>query len=236
LQKPAAHIALVLFARSAPEEAVHKNLLPRLAATQQQPVFEAFNAASLALLAATGLPYYLVSSAEQQGASFGERLYRALAQTFAKGFEQVIVIGNDCPQLRVADLHRAASQLMRHEAVLGPCPNGGIYLLGLTKKAFEQADRFGAVAWQTPAVYRQLMALLQQGGGTVASLPAYTDINTPEDLRRARQRKWLRRSLRSMLVRLLDLVVPKGSQPQLLFLPTQYLPAARFRGPPVFSF
>jgi glycosyltransferase A (GT-A) superfamily protein (DUF2064 family) len=236
LQKPASHIALVLFARTAPEEACHKKLLPHLPGARNQPVFEAFNASSLALLAATGLPYFLVSSENQKGHTFGERLYGALAQTFARGFEQVIVIGNDCPQLRVADLHRAVALLSRHDTVLGPCQNGGIYLLGLRKHVFEQVGSFGQIAWQTPAVYQQLSALLQQGPNTLACLALYADINNPQDFRQAQQHNWFRRSLRSCLRRLLDQVVFRVQQPYFLLIPLQYQPATRFRGPPALPY
>jgi glycosyltransferase A (GT-A) superfamily protein (DUF2064 family) len=236
LQKPASHIALVLFARSAPEEAGHKKLLDHLPAGRHQAIFEAFTQSSLALLAATGLPYYLISSAGQKGHTFGERLHQALAQTFALGYERVIVIGNDCPQLAVPDLHRAAGLLSRYDTVLGPCQQGGIYLLGLNKAAFEQAGNFEQIAWQTPAVHRQLTALLLQGQTTLACLATYADINTPQDFRRARQQKWFRSSLRSWIARLLDFSVPKLRHPQFLLNPIQYQPAACFRGPPVFIF
>jgi uncharacterized protein len=232
LKKTAAHTALVLFARSASEEACHKKLLPQSPAGLQQPVFEAFNAASLALLAATGLPYFLISSDQQKGHTFGERLHGALAQTFALGYTRVIVIGNDCPQLHVGELHRAAGLLDHCDSVLGPDVRGGVYLLGLRKAAFEKMGGFVLLPWQTPALHQQLVALLQQGHTTVGFLPAYADVNTPKDLRRARQQKWLRRSLRHWLTRLLDLLVPRLRYPESLFLPLQYQTAARFRGPP----
>jgi uncharacterized protein len=232
LKKPASHIALVLFARTAAEEACHKKLLPRRAAARQQPVFEAFNDSSLALLAATGLPYFLISSAQQKGHTFGERLHQALAQTFAQGFEQVIVIGNDCPQLTVGDLQRAVALLRQADTVLGPCRNGGIYLLGLSRQAFEKVGTLEQISWQTAAVHQQLTAFLQREQTSVACLPTYADINTPADFRLARHKKWFRRSLRHRLMRLLNLVIPIVCGPQWRFIPTSYLPASRFRGPP----
>jgi uncharacterized protein len=236
LKKPAAHIALVLFARSAPGEAAHKQLLPHLPGSRHQPVFEAFNASNLTLLAATGLPYFLISSADQKGHTFAQRLYGALAQTFALGFDRVIVIGNDCPQLTVADLHRAASLLACNDTVLGPSRNGGIYLLGLNKAAFEQVGNLEQIAWQTPAVYQQLTACLQLGHHTVACLPTYADVNTPQDFRRAWRHKWFRRSLRTCFIRLLALIVPRLPHPPFLLIPVQYQPASRFRGPPALAF
>jgi uncharacterized protein len=234
LKKPVAHIALVLFARSAPEEACHKKLLPRRPENLQQPVLEAFTVSSLALLAATGLPYYLISSAEQKGHTFGERLYQALSQTFAQGYERVIVIGNDCPQLTVRDLHQAAGLLCQHDTVLGPSQNGGVYLLGLSKQVFEKAGSFEQIPWQTPEVHQELKAYFGQQQTTVACLSTYADINTPKDFRQARRKKWFRRSLRSWIVRLLNLPVPRLRQPGFLLIPVLYQAANRFRGPPVF--
>jgi glycosyltransferase A (GT-A) superfamily protein (DUF2064 family) len=234
LKKPAAPIALVLFARSAPEEACHKKLLSQSPATRHQPLFEAFTESSLALLAATGLPYQLISSAQQVGSTFGERLYHALAQTFDQGYGKVIVIGNDCPQLQVRDLHRAAGLLNDHDTVLGPSQNGGIYLLGLSKEAFEKTGCFGQIPWQTPAVKDALTAYFTQQQNTVACLPAYADINTPRDFRRARQQKWFCRSLRNLFNRLLNLAAPQGRYQEFLLVPVQYQAACRFRGPPAF--
>lgn len=232
MKKPASHIALVLFARTAAEEAAHKKLLPASLASRQEPVFEAFTNSSLALLAATGLPYFLISSAQQQGETFGERLYRALDQTFAQGFDQVVVVGNDCPQLSVQDLQQAAGLLHQHGSVLGPCRNGGVYLLGLNKTVFEKLGGFGQIAWQTPVVYQQLRDCLQQQGASVASLAAYADVNTRQDFRQARQQKWFCRSLRSRIKGLLQQLPPLLPLAAFPLIPVPFHSAFRFRGPP----
>ena len=225
---------MVLFARTAPEEANHKNLVPQLPLAQQQPIFEAFNQNSLALLAATGLPYFLITSAGQKGHTFGERLYQALAQTFAQGYEQVIVIGNDCPQLQVEDLLRASHLLKNNGSVLGPNHNGGIYLLGLHKSVFEKAACFTQIGWQTPALLQELTALLQQPGEGVACLTTYSDINNPQDLQKARRNKWLGRSLCNWIHRLVAQLVPRLPGSDFFALPACFQPAVRFRGPPLF--
>ncbi|MGV3641892.1 MAG: TIGR04282 family arsenosugar biosynthesis glycosyltransferase [Adhaeribacter sp.] len=235
MKQPDSHTALVLFARSAREEVCHKNLLPQLPASRQEEVFEAFNHRSLALLAATGLPYFLVSSDQQQGHTFGERLHQALAQTFARGFRQVIVVGNDCPQLSVPDLMNAAALLEKHGAVLGPDHHGGIYLLGLQKDVFEQTSGFSQVAWQTPFVAQQLKNLLQQEVTGLFCLTAYGDINTPTDFRRALRQRLFTRSLRHRLSRLVYSLLPPIPQLNFVFSPIQSHPAALFRGPPVSS-
>lgn len=232
---PDSHIALVLFARSAQEEACHKNLLPRFAVSRQRQVFEAFNRHSLALLAATGLPFFLVSSEQQQGSTFGERLHQALASTFARGFENVIVIGNDCPQLKVSDLLHAAALLQQQGAVLGPCSQGGVYLLGLSKALFDQVGTFPQVAWHTPLVAQQLKALLQGEDAGPACLATYHDINTAGDFRLARRQQWFSRSLRTWLSRLLDLPVPAIPPQPFVAIPIHTHPAALFRGPPLYS-
>lgn len=235
MKKTDFHTALVLFARSAREEVCHKNLLPQLPSSRQEEVFEAFNHRSLALLAATGLPYFLVSSDQQHGNTFGERLHQALAQTFARGFHQVIVVGNDCPQLSVSDLLNAAALLEKHGAVLGPDHHGGIYLLALQKEVFEQASGFSKLAWQTPFVAQQLKNLLQQEETGLICLPAYGDINTPKDFRRALRQGWFARSLRQRLYRLVYLLLPPIPRLNFVLSPSQTHPAALFRGPPVFS-
>ena len=122
------HTALILFARSAAEETRHKNILPAHAYQKQQAVFEHLNQSAEKLLASTGLPYFIISSQQQSDNNVGERFYNALKKVFQKGCERILVRGNDCLQLKPADITQAAKQFTQSEVVLGPCVNGGIYL------------------------------------------------------------------------------------------------------------
>lgn len=67
----------------------------------------------------------------QVGSSFAERLENAVETVTQLGYDEVVVIGRDCPQLAVDDIAEAFARLAEHCLVLGPDHRGGCYLIGL---------------------------------------------------------------------------------------------------------
>ena len=65
--------------------------------------------------------------------SLGDRLVRAADRAFADGSPAVLLFGADSPTIPIAYIHEAIGSLLRHPAVMGPCDDGGYYLLGLAK-------------------------------------------------------------------------------------------------------
>ena len=111
--------------------------------------------------------------------TFGEQLTGALQAAFALGFERLLVIGNDCPALSARDLIRAADQLKSTPVVLGPDRRGGVYLLGLSRDAFDSTS-LTSLAWQTNQLSRSIVQLYS--AGPVAVLPRLGDVNNRTDL------------------------------------------------------
>ena len=48
----------------------------------------------------SGLDYFHFTEKEQEGGDFGERFIHAIQSVFNKGYEYIITLGNDTPQLR----------------------------------------------------------------------------------------------------------------------------------------
>jgi rSAM/selenodomain-associated transferase 1 len=71
----------------------------------------------------------------QEGRDLGERMSLACARGFASGFSPVLLRGSDTPDLPSAVVSEAREVLAAGKAqvVLGPCPDGGYYLVGLTE-------------------------------------------------------------------------------------------------------
>ena len=68
----------------------------------------------------------------QQGDGLGEKMRRAFEQTFAVGYERVVIIGTDHPTLPPAFIQEAFTRLRSPETVvIGPTEDGGYYLLGM---------------------------------------------------------------------------------------------------------
>jgi len=62
----------------------------------------------------------------------GERMSRALAESFREGSPATVIIGSDCPGLSPESLARAFDSLSHSRVVIGPARDGGYYLIGLT--------------------------------------------------------------------------------------------------------
>jgi uncharacterized protein len=118
----------------------------------------------------------------QEGADLGERMAQAFARSFAAGFGPVILMGSDVPDLPVALVSEAREVLAAGQAqvVLGPCPDGGYYLVGLTEP---QPRLFQGPTWSSSTVLTDTLSLARQLGLRVHLLPPWADIDTCDDLR-----------------------------------------------------
>lgn len=117
----------------------------------------------------------------QQGSTFGEKLANAIDSVFQKGFQKIIVIGNDCLTLTSHQINKAASGLIDNDAVIAPTCKGGVYLLGITKSLFDKQG-FINVRWQTSSTCQDLLTLM--AGQQVFRLPIQDDVNSYVDLRK----------------------------------------------------
>lgn len=127
----------------------------------------------------TGLPILFSTDLIVHSGSFGEQLSEAIQAVFEQKFEQVLVIGNDCPALTTADLNQAAAELEAGRVVLGPDNRGGAYLLGLSRIQFD-AEVLRELPWQTNQLHRVICA--QFAAHTVLPLRALSDINQTADI------------------------------------------------------
>jgi rSAM/selenodomain-associated transferase 1 len=117
----------------------------------------------------------------QEGADLGERMARAFGRGFAAGFGPVLLRGSDVPDLPAAVVSEAREVLAAGlaQVVLGPCPDGGYYLVGLAEP---QPRLFQGPAWSGSTVLRDTLHLARQLGLRVHLLPPWADIDTGEDL------------------------------------------------------
>jgi uncharacterized protein len=118
----------------------------------------------------------------QRGADLGERMAQAFARSFAAGFGPVLLRGGDVPDLPAAVVSEATAVLAsgRDQVVLGPCPDGGYYLVGLSQP---QPRLFEGPAWSSDTVLRDTLRLARELGLRVHLLPPWPDIDTYDNLR-----------------------------------------------------
>ena len=121
---------------------------------------------------------------EQHGADLGERMANAFATAFDKGIRNCCIIGSDLPDLPLEFVRQAFHMLEEEttDAVLGPCSDGGYYLLGMRKLLCSRL--FEDVPWSTSLVLETSLERCREAGLNVGLLPEWHDIDTIEDLRR----------------------------------------------------
>ncbi|MEO1652340.1 MAG: DUF2064 domain-containing protein, partial [Bacteroidota bacterium] len=142
---------------------------------------------SLEVAQSSGLPFFWVGAEEQKGDTFGERLSQAFQQVFSKGYDNVIAIGDDCPELNRENLIHSAELLASGQAVVGPAQDGGVYLIGLSVDHFE-ASAFDQLAWTSDQLELELQNYLRRFGQMPVCLVVKSDIDSAEDFKQLLRR------------------------------------------------
>jgi uncharacterized protein len=114
----------------------------------------------------------------QQGADLGARMSEAFRMAFATGATKAVIIGSDCPTLSEYHLEQAYEALHHNDCVIGPTPDGGYYLLGLSQHT---PALFDNMAWSTETVRSETIHRLEQMGHSYYFLPLLSDIDTESD-------------------------------------------------------
>ena len=174
------NIALLFFSRSPLAESRHKRFVDRDPSKNRQ-VADLMVSQSLRHVQNSGLPYFLFDESRQKGNTFGERLTNAFNELFQKGFDGVIAVGNDCPGLGTVNWELITQMMKQNRPVLGPTPDGGSYLIGLTRDSFHK-DSFRQIPWKTHNVHQSLCTYLLNGGFDLYEIDPQRDINTFDDL------------------------------------------------------
>jgi len=118
----------------------------------------------------------------QQGTDLGERLDHLLTAALEAGACQAVVMDSDSPTLPADYLVQAFDALSGpNDVVLGPCEDGGYYLIGLKRP---QPRLLRDVQMSTPYVVRDTLALAEQLDLQVALLPSWYDVDTVAELDR----------------------------------------------------
>ena len=192
--------AILVFANSAKAEMQIKPI------RKGAVLFDKLTQETLQKVKKTGLPYFHISEQEQKGKTFGERFTKAIQTVFENGFENIITIGNDTPQLKTAHLLQASNALQTGKTVLGPSVDGGFYLMGIHKSNFDQ-ETFKRLPWQRFSLFHRISSLLKKSGHLLFQLPVLNDIDTIKDLKRLASFK---KSISTTVLRIITVLLHKG--------------------------
>lgn len=203
---PSKNIALLLFLRNEVQEAAAKPLAAK-GRRVDRVIYRQLNQYTRRQAQSSGLPLLVVKGNRQSGGTFGERLANAFEYAFSRGYEQVIAIGNDCLALDAARLKNAARLLEQSGLALGPAKDGGVYLLGLSRRAYNR-QLFLGLPWQTDRLFSAFGQYAQRVRFSVLLLPMEEDADDAYSFQRLLACLPSKSKLRQALVKLLSLAIP----------------------------
>ena len=119
-----------------------------------------------------------------QGAGdLGQRL-SSVTRRLPRG--PVVIVGSDAPDIARQDVTEAFRRLGSADAVFGPAPDGGYWLVGL-RQTPRRLDPFGRVRWSSPDALADTVRNLR--GRRVEMLRVLEDVDDLAALRRFRDRR-----------------------------------------------
>jgi uncharacterized protein len=120
----------------------------------------------------------------QGNGDIGHRMGRALEDGFGDGFDAVVIIGSDIPDITGDIIQNAFEGLQTQALVLGPATDGGYYLIGIQKSAFNRAipHLFNAIHWGTDKVLSQTLTVVKELSLSYSLLTALDDVDRAEDI------------------------------------------------------
>ena len=166
-----------------------------------QELYKRFVLDIIASLEGTGIPfviYYTIDSCEetmvnwigkdfryhvQEGNGLGDRIKNSFIKSFSDGYENVILIGSDSPDLPPKYLIESFEYLRSNDVIIGPAVDGGYYLVGFRADTFAPII-FHGIEWSSGNEFRETMNKLEEEGAGVHLLPEWYDIDTYEDLKK----------------------------------------------------
>lgn len=115
----------------------------------------------------------------QNGIDLGERMKNAFKNGFASGFNRIVLIGSDLPDISSKHIEAGLSKLKETEVVFGPAEDGGYYLIGLSKM---HEFVFDNKPWSQDHLLEETLHELKENNVSFSRLEMLNDIDTFEDL------------------------------------------------------
>jgi hypothetical protein len=118
----------------------------------------------------------------------GERLENAFRRLL-RLHPSCVVIGADSPLFPARILRQALRELRVCESVLGPCPDGGYYLIALRRPAGPGMLQgiFRRVRWSTAFAFSDTLRNLFRLGLSCSLLEGCVDVDLPVDFQRLKK-------------------------------------------------
>ena len=205
--------ALLIFSRSIEEELRHKPFLA------QKSLVNSLYKHTTDIAKQSGLDVIFYDESKQYGINFGSRFSNALENIFYNGYQNIIAIGNDCPQLQVEHILQAQKSLLNNETIIGGTHDGGFYLLGISKENFNK-NTFLTFSWNKKTLYNEVIESISSKSLNYKTLQKLRDIDFYSDLESLSlhtiSNNILRNCITSITQKRIKIVLPKNLKESLL--------------------
>jgi len=152
-------LAILYFAYRPEKEAIRKPLLPEFGHDVNVHIYKMLQSRVSDIMQPTGLPVFHVDDTMQKGNGFGERLCNAAESIFKKGFDRLIILGNDAYGLKPKHLNKAIEQVRAGNSCLLPSELGGALMIGMEKSQYNRAHWL-ELPWCTEKLFNELFDCL----------------------------------------------------------------------------
>ncbi|QEK12983.1 glycosyltransferase [Crassaminicella thermophila] len=125
------------------------------------------------------LPEY-IQHFPQEGSKLGDRMSNAIGYVFKKGYDHVLLIGSDIPDIKVCEIKDAFEILKDKDICIGPTFDGGYYLIGM-KKLYTELFH-DSLKWGNKTVLEGTLDIANNLDLKVGIAAKHMDIDTKEDL------------------------------------------------------
>lgn len=123
-----------------------------------------------------------IKTLPQQGENLGEKMLNAFEYLFKNGYDKVLLIGADSPDLPVDYITEAFSMLDSFDMVIGPTEDGGFYLIGSNKPL--PKTMFDSIQWGSSKVLMDTVRNAKNLSINYFLLNSWYDIDDQDSLNR----------------------------------------------------
>jgi rSAM/selenodomain-associated transferase 1 len=115
----------------------------------------------------------------QEGENLGIRMRNAFQNGFDEGYDNVILIGSDLPNISKEIIDTGFDALENNDLVFGPAEDGGYYLIGMSKM---NTSVFENKPWSKSDLLTVTLEQLKEQQQSTGFIETLNDIDTFEDL------------------------------------------------------
>ncbi|OHW62351.1 2-phospho-L-lactate guanylyltransferase [Andreesenia angusta] len=120
-----------------------------------------------------------VKAFPQHGETLGDRMKHAFEAVFKMGYDEVVLMGSDVPEIDLECLEESFVQLESNDMCVGPTLDGGYYLIGMKEV---QSEIFSEdMKWGCNTVLEGTFRQINSQGLSVGLVTKQRDIDTGDD-------------------------------------------------------